>query len=273
MRRVQHHCPGLLPHEITTEHLLNWRKIALNTTIKPITWNSYIRHLRALYSFSIKKGFIQLRENPCDDIFVEEGKTKRKIHSTDQLEKIITFLNNEELLPEILKPNWFSTAVFLTFRCTGIRRSQLVALKIKDIDLIKKSIFIEPNTNKNHDYHTIPISDTLYPHLKHLINELHKIGQTNDRQLFNLNLFCRVVRRKGLPTTKNQISQIFKVISEKTHVHTSPHRYRHTAATRLMKNPENVYIVQKLLGHKSIKTTLGYIEYDVDMIREYANSL
>lgn len=41
-----------------------------------------------------------------------------------------------------------------------------------------------------------------------------------------------------------------------------------------MKKPEqNLYGTQKLLGHKDIKTTLSYIEYDVDMLRQLVNSI
>lgn len=40
-----------------------------------------------------------------------------------------------------------------------------------------------------------------------------------------------------------------------------------------MKKPENVYVVKKLLGHKDISVTLGYIEYDVEMLRDTVNLL
>lgn len=44
--------------------------------------------------------------------------------------------------------------------------------------------------------------------------------------------------------------------------------YRHTVATELMQKPEqNLYVTQKLLGHRDIKVTLSYIEHNVEMLR------
>lgn len=48
----------------------------------------------------------------------------------------------------------------------------------------------------------------------------------------------------------------------------SPHRFRHTIATDLMRQPKcNLHIVKDLLGHRSISTTLKYVHVDVDQVR------
>ena len=56
-------------------------------------------------------------------------------------------------------------------------------------------------------------------------------------------------------------------------MNSSPHRFRHTAATNLMKNPENLYVVKQLLGHKDIKVTLSYIESDISSLRKHIDCL
>lgn len=71
----------------------------------------------------------------------------------------------------------------------------------------------------------------------------------------------------------NQVTHIFRCLSNVVGFISSPHRLRHTVATSLMKNPENVYVVQKLLGHKDINVTLEYIEHDVEMLRDSVNLL
>ncbi|HDL5628523.1 TPA: site-specific integrase, partial [Mannheimia haemolytica] len=171
------------------------------------------------------------------------------------------------------KPSWFVLAIIMTLRCTGIRRGQLVKLKIGDVSLSNRTIYISPEINKNHDYHIVPISDSLYPHIEKLITELKIRKQTDNCQLFNLNLFSRYTRRKGQSMSQNQLTHIFRHISDLVGFTSSPHRFRHTVATQLMKKPENVYVVQKLLGHKDISVTLGYIEHDVEMLRETVNLL
>ena len=73
--------------------------------------------------------------------------------------------------------------------------------------------------------------------------------------------------------TNDKVSYIFKVILKYTGIISSPHRFRHTAATNLMKKPENLYIAKQLLGHKDVKVTLSYIEDNIDSIREYTELL
>ncbi|EKN3347135.1 tyrosine-type recombinase/integrase [Yersinia ruckeri] len=49
----------------------------------------------------------------------------------------------------------------------------------------------------------------------------------------------------------------------------SPHRFRHTVATNLMKSPDrNIQAVKRLLGHSSLRSTLEYIDEDIDSLRE-----
>ncbi|OIN36058.1 hypothetical protein AO411_2026975 [Salmonella enterica subsp. enterica serovar Sarajane] len=49
----------------------------------------------------------------------------------------------------------------------------------------------------------------------------------------------------------------------------SPHRFRHTIATEMMKQPDsNLQTVKTLLGHSSINTTLEYVDGNVDTVRE-----
>ena len=65
--------------------------------------------------------------------------------------------------------------------------------------------------------------------------------------------------RQGKPMTDNQVSYFFAKLSDACHSRFSSHRYRHTVATELMQKPEqNLYVTQKLLGHRDIKVTLSY---------------
>lgn len=66
----------------------------------------------------------------------------------------------------------------------------------------------------------------------------------------------------------SQLSRFYTAVSRKLGVHLSPHRFRHTIATDLMKQPKsNRHIVKDLLGHRSIATTLKYVHVDVEQVR------
>ena len=199
-----------------------------------MTWNSYIRQLKTIFKFGIEKQLLPFTKNPFDGLFIREGKKKRKVYTSSDLKKLSFGITESKHLPSILRPLWFTKTIIMTFRYTAIRRSQLNKLRIKDVDLLNQPV---------------------------------------ESQLFNINLFSNAVKRKGEKMTNDQVSYIFKVISKYTGIISSPHRFRHTAATNLMKKPENLYIAKQLLGHKDVKVTLSYIEDNIDSIREYTELL
>jgi integrase len=88
--------------------------------------------------------------------------------------------------------------------------------------------------------------------------------------LFNINRFSRRTLRQSKLMTENQMSYYFAKLSDACHSRFSSHRYRHIVAIELMQKPErNLYVTQKLLGHRDIKVTLGYIEHNVEMLRSW----
>lgn len=60
----------------------------------------------------------------------------------------------------------------------------------------------------------------------------------------------------------------FRRVSRECGFAVSPHRFRHTIATNLMKSPNrNIKMAQDLLGHSTPAVTLEYVETDLDRVR------
>lgn len=90
-----------------------------------------------------------------------------------------------------------------------------------------------------------------------------------DDQLFNVGWFD-LVRKNKYSEVMNEypLRAFFKRLSRECKFTVSPHRFRHTVATHMMKYPErNLYVVKKLLGHVIITSTLEYIDENVDSLR------
>ena len=67
----------------------------------------------------------------------------------------------------------------------------------------------------------------------------------------------------------DQVEAMYKKLIDKLGVRMTPHRFRHTLATDLMKQPErNIHLTKSLLNHSNIATTMSYIEADYDHMRE-----
>ncbi|OOF59695.1 hypothetical protein BKL49_02575 [Rodentibacter myodis] len=252
--------------------MVHWRTEVL-LKIKAVTWNNYCRHLKSLYNFAIEQNFINIKDNPFKKMMVREDKAPRKVLDDVIFKKIDLLFQNEENLPARLQPKWFILCLINVLKYTGIRRAQLVKLRVKDISLSRKMICIPSHINKSHKYHEIPIPQILFSDFQRIAYELKKKGDNDDAQFFNVNRFSTTNYRQGKEMSNHQLSHIFNVLSKVVHCKISPHRFRHTLATKLIKNKTSIYDVKRILGHSDLKVTMSYIEEDPEDLRSALDSV
>ncbi len=123
---------------------------------------------------------------------------------------------------------------------------------------------------KYHREHRVPIVSSLYPSLEELVRKAGEAGMEPGDQVFNVGWFD-LMRKRKYPEVMNEypLRAFFRRLSRECKFTITPHRFRHTVATHMMKSPErNLYAVKKLLGHVSITSTLEYIDESVDSLRD-----
>lgn len=92
--QLLNHYPNLRPQDITDEHIIEWREVILSRA-KPISWNNYACHLRALYNFGIENELLKFKRNPFKAFFVREGREKKKTYTDSELEIIDHLLSSD----------------------------------------------------------------------------------------------------------------------------------------------------------------------------------
>lgn len=166
-----------------------------------------------------------------------------------------------------ITPAWFWLATFEMFYYTGIRLNALLCLRLQDIDWGNQLILVRGETEKTHREFRVPIVEGLAPHIRRLVLEAERLGFTPKDQLFNVNRFSPHYKRAEM--NSDQVEAMYKKLIDKLGVRMTPHRFRHTLATDLMKQPErNIHLTKSLLNHSNIATTMSYIEADYDHMRE-----
>lgn len=90
-----------------------------------------------------------------------------------------------------------------------------------------------PEVSKNFDEHYVPIHSKLAKYLRILLLNAKKRGIQQNEQLFNVNKFSQRHMRRTMDMS--QLSRFYTALSHKLGVHVSPHRFRHTIATDLMR--------------------------------------
>lgn len=154
-------------------------------------------------------------------------------------EKIATLINSIENLKH-------KTIIMLTYAC-GLRVSEVVSLKVRHIDGQRKMLFIERGKGKKDRV------VSLSPNMLIMLREYYKQYKPMDY------LFEGQSENEHLTT--RSIQNVLQKAKEKAGIKQegSMHMLRHSFATHLLDKGIDVVFIQKLLGHNSIKTTLGYL--------------
>lgn len=269
----------VLPSDVMRADVLAWRMAIVRSEINPsgiaeTSWNNYVRHMRSVYRFGISNDLIFLKESPFEGVFLrEKRKGPKTLRDTDIFlaREALEACRRHEVVtgkPASLHPAWFWRVVVEMFYHTGIRLSQLLRMKPDDVNLRKRCFLASAEGAKNSSEIVLPITKNLYPHLVVLMTSAHATGFEKHDQLFNVNRFS--VRHKRKTMNVCQVEKFFQKLSPHCGGRISPHRFRHSLATDLMRSQgRDLYLTQQVCGHTHIRSTLGYVEPDLDTLRWY----
>lgn len=231
---------------------------------QPVTFNGYLRYLRLLGDYAIAGGYLDKNHFRSLKTATPGRKLFRVLGDEPIVQAISTLEHNTEEYPDAA----FWVSVIKTLYYTGMRRRQLTALRVGDVDIERELILLSYRGSKTHREWTIPIHPQLKPvlvsHLRQLHNLLGRPLISTD-PVFNFVFLGNPY--KADPKCANAlkptaISDFFKRLKKKTGIHLSAHRFRHTFATNLCNPSEgepDVLAVQQLLGHTTLQTTKEYV--------------
>lgn len=143
---------------------------------------------------------------------------------------------------------------------TGMRRAELINLKLKHIDFESNCIKVLGKRNKER---LIPMLAGLKPYFLEYYNEREKIESDQDSNYVFLS-------KKGAKIYETLVYRIvekyFAVVSSK--VKKSPHILRHTFATHLLNKGADLNAVKELLGHSSLASTQVYTHNSIAELKK-----
>ena len=173
--------------------------------------------------------------------------------TTKKLPKVLSEEEVDKLLDINLKTNfdYRNKAMLELMYSSGLRVSELINLKVNDIDLKNASVRIFGKGSKER---IVPLDDyaieALDNYIKYHRKSLFKHSENN--YLF-LNNHGNKMTRQGFFKILQKISKEKNIKSE-----ISPHTLRHSFATHLLKHGADLRSIQELLGHSDISTTQIY---------------
>ena len=232
--------------------------------VKNKTKSRKIFALKRFYRFLISERII--KNNPMEKIDIPKSEDTLSITlSADQIEKILKFVSKKTNRYIDIRSNLIIELLY----STGIRVSELISIKINNIDLERKKILIDPPEKGKSRKERMTFFGEQTKEVIEKYLEFRKIyfKKKDSPWLFpskNTNDF--LTRRRVLQIMHNLAD---KIQIDKNLMH--PHSFRHAFGNHLLNSGADIRVVQKLLGHSSIITTQKYTEHRDKLIETIEN--
>ncbi len=232
----------------TYREIRSWVASLSEDKLSPTSINRKIASLRAFYGFLLRKG--QITQSPM-----------LKIRSLKKPHRPPVFLEEEAMqnlfqhIEEDEESGLRNLLILELFYGTGIRLSELINLKVKDIDLFDAKISVLGKRNKQR---AIPLTNSL--------KELIKSYLSNTNLAADSFVFQTSSGKKLYPVFVQRL--VKRYLGEvSTQQKRSPHILRHTFATHMLNKGAELNAIKELLGHASLSATQIYTHNTIEQLK------
>ena len=233
---------------INKEDIIKYLKYLDNEKLSNRSIGTILSSLRCFYNYLLDNGFVKVNmfkliSNPKMD------KKLPNFLSYEDLQKILDSITDKDIL------SLRNKMIIELLYATGIRVSELINIKISDIDFNNKTIKVMGKGKKER---IVFFGD----YALDAINTYLKNNPYNNEYL--------VLNNKGKKITVRGVELIIEKISKMACINNNahPHTFRHTFATHMLNNGCPLKSVQEYLGHSSLSSTEVYTHITNDYIKE-----
>ncbi len=236
----------------------SWIVLLSDNGISNRSINRKIASLKAFYKFLLK--IKEIDENP---LFKHQSLKTPKKAQIPFSEKELQKLSEESFSDDFIGIR--NRLIVEMFYTTGMRRAELIGLKMSSIDLSSKTIKVLGKRNKERILPLLESTSELVEKYLSVRSDLECVEDSD----------CFFLTEKGVKLYETLVYRIinsyFSNVSEK--VKKSPHILRHSFATHLLNNGADLNSVKELLGHSSLASTQIYVNSSLSELKKvYANA-
>ncbi len=226
----------------TAFDIWDWEKLS----DRDILNNSYLFIIKKQLSYSSQKQFLSALQLFYKEMYnhwlnLDALRPKKKpehhpsVLSKKEIERILNFTKNIK-----------HKAMLATIYALGLRSSELINLKIEDIDGDRNMVYIR-NAKGQKD------RSVMFPNRLKILLRQYYIE-------YNPKVYLFEGQKEGAYSARS-LQAVMKQACKRANIKkkATAHTLRHSFATHLLENGTDIRIIQELLGHKSIKTTQIYL--------------
>lgn len=237
------------------DYLRRYRK-ADGEPLSPSTQHSHLAPLKAFFKWLAQENYILY--NPASEFELPKmpKHLPKYILSPEEIEAV---LQHTRIYGEI---GIRDRAILETFYSTGIRRMELVNLKLRDLDQRRGTLVIfEGKWRRDR---VVPIGDRACAWVNKYLTEVRpNLAMEEDSGHLFLTEY-------GEPFIRNRISDLVKkyIVAVGIDKPGACHLFRHTMATHMLENGADIRYIQMMLGHANLSSTEIYTQVSIKKLKE-----
>ncbi|HEX3639430.1 MAG TPA: tyrosine-type recombinase/integrase [Paraburkholderia sp.] len=242
---------GRSPDTATVEDLRRYQLHLVDHGVSPVSLNAAITGLKFFFATTLGQQELMAKMRP-----VYLPRTLPVILSREEVGRLIAAATN-------LK---HQTVLALAYG-TGLRASEVAALKVGDIDSERMTLRVEQGKGQKDRY------AMLSPILLERLRVWWRVARAQGKMLDGGWLFPGLNPIEPLST--RQLNRAVHAAAEAAGIdkRVSMHTLRHSFATHLLEQKVDIRVIQVMLGHKKLETTALYAQVATDILREVVSPL
>jgi len=250
------------PTEVTKPTLERYQRFLYHYRKKdgqPLSFRSQhgcLVPVRAYFKWLCRQN--HLLANPAADLELPRAEKRLPRH-------VLTAAEAERVLgmPDVSEPLGLrDRAILEALYSTGMRRMELIGLKLYDLDQERGTVFVRQGKGKKD--RMIPMGERAFAWVRRYLEEARpSLALTpDDGVVFLTNV--------GLSFEPNRLTQLVRDYVDAAEIGKtgSCHLFRHTCATLMLEGGADIRFIQQLLGHEKLETTQIYAQVSIRMLKE-----
>jgi site-specific recombinase XerD len=242
---------GRSPDTATVEDLRRYQLHLVDHGTSPVSLNAAITGLKFFFEVTLDQSALMAKMQP-----VQVPRTLPVVLSREEAARLIAATRN-------LK---HQTALSVAYG-TGLRASEVVALKVGDIDSQRMTLRIEQGKGRKDRYAMLP------PLLLERLRTWWRVARVQGKMLEGGWLFPGLNPIESLSTRQLNRAVHAAALAAGIDKRVSMHTLRHSFATHLLEQKVDIRVIQVSLGHKKLETTALYAQVATDLLREVISPL
>lgn len=214
--------------------------------------------LKTFYKFLVEYEYIT--DNFFDKISLP--KKEDKLVAVLEYEVLLSFLNSFSNSNLDIR----NKAIFELLYASGIRVSELVNIKVNDLNFSDNSLKVLGKGDKQRVVYFNKSSELILQEY---------LMKSRQELLLNNKSVMLFINKNGQPLSQRGVQFILKDKWQKfmQYQNITPHQFRHTFATHLLENGMDLRVLQELLGHENLSTTQVYTKVSRNKLNNAINTL